>query len=98
MDRWGTRCATIFGVGVTDETRKRLWGKSGNRCAVCRQELIRLDSGKKPGALVGQEAHIVARSPGGPRYMLLDPATRDGYDNLILLCASRPPFSPCACA
>jgi hypothetical protein len=75
-------------VSVTDETRKRLWGKSGNRCAVCRQELIRRDAGKEPGALVGQEAHIIARSPGGPRYMPLNPTIRDDYHNLILLCAN----------
>jgi hypothetical protein len=35
--------------------------------------------------VIGQEAHIVARSPGGPRAgQIADP---DGYDNLILLCS-----------
>jgi hypothetical protein len=45
-------------------------------------------TGELSGALVGQEAHIIARSPGGPRYETLAPEVRDGYDNLILLCAN----------
>ncbi|VXC13116.1 HNH endonuclease signature motif containing protein [Aeromicrobium sp. 9AM] len=73
---------------ITSETRKRLWARSGNRCAICRKELIRDDVNELPGALVGEEAHIIARSPGGPRYEPLDEATRDGYANLILLCAN----------
>lgn len=55
---------------------------------MCRLELIRSDDGSTPGALVGQEAHIVARSPGGPRYEKLPVEVRDGYANLILLCAN----------
>lgn len=75
-------------MSISSETRKRLWGKSGNRCAKCRQELVRPDEGDVRGALVGEEAHIVARSPGGPRYVQLQPEVRDGYDNLILLCSN----------
>lgn len=75
-------------VAITSETRKRLWGRSGNRCARCRQELVRPDAGDLRGALVGEEAHIIAKSPGGARYAPLDPKVRDGYDNLILLCAN----------
>jgi hypothetical protein len=75
-------------MAIKAETRKRLWGRSGNRCAKCRAELVRSDEGGLPGALVGEEAHIIARSPGGARYEPLDPKARDGYDNLILLCAN----------
>lgn len=75
-------------VAITSETRKRLWGRSGNRCALCRQELVRHDEEGVPGALVGEEAHMIARSPGGPRYEPMEPEARDGYDNLILLCAN----------
>lgn len=75
-------------MAITSETRKRLWGKSDNRCAKCQQELVRPDAGDLPGALVGEEAHIIAKSPGGARYAPLDPKVRDGYDNLILLCAN----------
>lgn len=70
------------------ETKKRLWARSGNQCAICHCELVRADEGREPGALVGQEAHIIARSPGGPRYEPLDPTARDDYSNLILVCAN----------
>lgn len=73
---------------VTVETKKRLWARSGNQCAICHGELVRADEGKDPGALVGQEAHIIARSPGGARYEPLDPTARDDYSNLILVCAN----------
>lgn len=75
-------------VAITSEARKRLWGRSGNCCAKCRQELVRSDVGDLRGALVGEEAHIIAKSPGGARYTSLEPKVRDGYDNLILLCAN----------
>lgn len=75
-------------MAITSETRKRLWGRSGNRCAKCRAELVRPDEDDLPGALIGEEAHIIARSPGGARYAPLAPKVRDGYENLILLCAS----------
>lgn len=39
--------------------------------------------------LVGEEAHIVARSPGGPRYRRMDAKTCDGYVNRILLCPTH---------
>lgn len=75
-------------MAISNETRKRLWGRSGNRCAICQVELVRPDEGSLPGALIGEEAHIIARSPGGPRYDQLDPAIGDGYGNLVLLCAN----------
>jgi hypothetical protein len=54
---------------------RRLWGRAGGRCSICRRE---------GGAEI---AHIVARSPDGPRgdYPLA-PEQRDLYENLILLC------------
>ncbi|HEV2778942.1 MAG TPA: HNH endonuclease signature motif containing protein [Actinophytocola sp.] len=72
---------------ITSEARKRLWARSGNRCVICRKELVRDDIEGVPGALIGNEAHIIARSPGGPRYVLGEGA-RDDYENLILLCAN----------
>jgi hypothetical protein len=66
---------TMPRMAIKAETRKRLWGRSGNRCAKCRAELVRSDEGGLPGALVGEEAHIIARSPGGARYEPLDPRT-----------------------
>lgn len=63
---------------------KLLWGRSGNRCAVCKIELT-LDGSLET---LGQMAHIVAHSPDGPRG-----ANRledvDQYSNLILLCPNH---------
>lgn len=39
-----------------------------------------------PEAVVGDEAHIAARSPGGSRYGECPPDKVDSYENLILLC------------
>lgn len=55
---------------------------------MCRTELFTRGTDGSPGGLIGVEAHIVARSSGGPRYAPLNVAVRDGYDNLILLCAN----------
>lgn len=65
---------------------KLLWGRSGNRCAICRLELSM--EGQQGSALpLGEQAHIVAREPEGPRGASnLDSAARDAYSNLILLC------------
>lgn len=69
---------------IKDIDRKRLWGRSGSRCAICNLELTQaagLDS------IVGDEAHVRARNAGGPRYEPDYPADHlDSYVNLILLC------------
>lgn len=75
-------------MAIHDETRRRLWARSGNLCAICRTLLVREDADGERGALIGQEAHIIARSPGGPRYEPLEVTRRDSYDNLVLLCAN----------
>ena len=69
----------------TDATIKRLFARSGNRCAFpkCPVEIVQGDT------LVGEMCHIRAARPGGPRY---DPnqtaAERHGYDNLTSCCAA----------
>lgn len=67
---------------------KMLWGRAGNRCAFpdCR---IKLTPDGKIDTL-GEMAHIVAKSPQGPRGnsdMPID--KRDDYPNLILLCPTH---------
>lgn len=67
---------------------KILWGRAGNRCAFpdCR---IKLTPDGKIDTL-GEMAHIVAKSPQGPRGnsdMPID--ERDNYSNLILLCPTH---------
>lgn len=76
-------------MAMTDHDRKRLWGKSGNRCAYCRAPLTRPESGGAREAVIGQEAHIVGERPGSARYRPLPRAVRDAYENRILLCPTH---------
>jgi len=63
-----------------------LWARSGNRCALCRRPLVAKRTETDREAIVGDEAHIAARSQGGPRYGEVPAHLVDNYDNLILLC------------
>ena len=65
---------------------KLLWGKSHNRCAICK---VRVIEEKKEGSPypVGIMAHIEGENPGSARYNPeLDYPEKHGYENLILLC------------
>jgi hypothetical protein len=73
-------------VSIGERDRKILWARSGNTCAICRASLVAEKTASDPAAIVGDEAHIVARSPRGPRGGLLDDSKLDTYENLILLC------------
>jgi hypothetical protein len=73
-------------VPITTQTRKALWARSGNRCAICDTQLALAPLAGR-ATLIGQECHIVARSPGGPRAGL-EVDDVDGIDNLILLCGN----------
>lgn len=74
-------------TGLSDRDRKLLWGRSGSLCAICSVPLIVAGSKESRAAIIGEEAHIVGRSPAGPRG---DAADRDrwSYENFILLCPS----------
>lgn len=75
-------------MAISDATRKVLWARSHNRCAICRALLaIDADSAGLPWLILGEEAHIIARKPGGPRGLDGDRTRIDEYENLILLCA-----------
>lgn len=75
---------------IKERDVKLLWGRSGNRCAICRLELSsdeRISSASFP---LGQQAHIIARESTGPRgNSPLSPEDRDSYPNLILLCPTH---------
>lgn len=72
---------------ISVKTRKMLWGRSANRCAVCKLELVVDASETDDPSVVGEECHIVAQSTDGPRGNSDLPAEqRDGYGNLILMC------------
>ncbi len=67
-------------------TVKRLFAKSGNRCAfpTCTVEIVHKDT------IIGQVCHIKAQNPLGPRYDPQQSVTdRHDYQNLILLCANH---------
>ena len=74
-------------MGISDKTRKLLWGRSGSRCAFCRQELC-VDSTPLDGeSIVGDECHIHSKETNGPRFVSPQPFDdMDCYPNLILLC------------
>jgi hypothetical protein len=72
-------------VSISDKTRKTLWVKAGGRCSICRQQVVTdAEAAEDDPSVYGEECHIVARSPGGPRAGEIE--NPDGYHNLILLC------------
>ena len=74
-------------MSILDKDRKHLWAKSGNRCAICRQELF-LSNINKEDFNVGEECHIVSSQINGPRY-INNYQNYDSYNNLILLCRNH---------
>ncbi len=76
-------------MALAAQTRKILWARSGNQCAKCQAALVAPDEvAKGKPAIVGQECHIVARAPDGPRGREQADCDLDDYANLILLCAN----------
>lgn len=74
-------------MGITDKTRKLLWGKSGNRCAMCRHVLCVDATPQDDESIIGDECHIISKAEKGPRQDLSYPSDKlDSYENLILLC------------
>ena len=79
-------------MSISIKTRKILWGKSGNRCAMpnCRKELVVNVSEIDNHSIVGEECHIIAQSPDGPRGdKNYDMSKVDDYDNLVLMCGNH---------
>jgi hypothetical protein len=77
-------------MSVSNKTRKLLWGRSGNRCAICRKELISNHTAKDDESVVGDECHIISQKSNGPRYDSNFSKNKiDHYDNLILLCKAH---------
>lgn len=76
-------------MSILNSTRKMLWSRSHNACAICKEPLtVDADSAELPGVVLGEEAHIVARREDGPRGRDGDRSALDDYDNIILLCAA----------
>jgi hypothetical protein len=70
-------------LAISEKTRKILWARSGNRCAICCCELVREEFITDPAAVVGDECHIISKKPGGPRYERYAEIDLDSYGNLI---------------
>lgn len=76
-------------MAISDKTRKILWAKSGNRCALCKCELVMDAPESSSNTIIGEECHIVAQSNGGPRADHISFDRVDEYDNLILFCRNH---------
>lgn len=69
-----------------------LWGWAGARCSFqgCPFELIQLSEDRTSGAVIGEEAHIIAQEKEGPRGQIpIEEARVNLYENLILLCPTH---------
>jgi len=76
-------------VAVSEKTRKIIWIEAGGRCAICQRQVLTPGTETDDPSIFGQEAHIVARAPGGPRAGGLDEDRLDSHENLILLCSEH---------
>ena len=47
-------------MAITSKTRKELWAKSGNRCAICKKELVHQISQEDGSFIIGDECHIIS--------------------------------------
>jgi hypothetical protein len=70
---------------ISGVTEKILWGRAAGICSnpACKQDLIEILR-ERGSYHIGEMAHIIARSSGGPRADSVHGS--DDYENLILLC------------
>jgi len=73
-------------MAISDRTRKLLWAKSGNRCAICKTALLSKKDSEDFN--IGEECHIISGKPNGPRHKE-GLGEYDSVDNLILLCRNH---------
>jgi len=77
-------------VAIKQKDIKLLWGRSGNRCAVCKVELTQDKNTVKSSFALGEQAHIVGEKHGSARSKSpLTTDERNSYHNLILLCPNH---------
>ncbi|MGW2559643.1 HNH endonuclease [Streptomyces sp. NPDC001514] len=74
-------------MSISEKARKILWVQAGGRCAICREQVVTPGTASDDPSVFGEEAHIVARSKGGPRAGGLADGLLDSHTNLILLCS-----------
>jgi len=74
-------------MSISDKTRKILWARSGNQCAICKRELVVDATPHDDDSVVAEECHIISAREQGPRHDPTYPKENlDSYENLILLC------------
>jgi hypothetical protein len=75
-------------MSISDADIKKLWGLAAGRCAYpkCNEECIRFLTSPDP-TIIGEMAHVIAKSPMGPRGV--PTGGDDTYENLILLCPNH---------
>ncbi|MFD0084198.1 hypothetical protein [Priestia megaterium] len=59
---------------VSNKARKILWGRSANRCAICKKELVEHATSLDDSSVIGEECHIISAkkmAPGMIRAFLL---------------------------
>lgn len=76
-------------MAITDKTRKTLWARSGNRCAMCGAELVAEKNEHDRNLNFGDECHIISKKKNGPRHSSNYDKDYDDYENLILLCKNH---------
>ncbi|MEP9292922.1 HNH endonuclease [Enterobacter hormaechei] len=74
-------------MNINQKDLKLLWGRSGNRCAICRTTLTQDKNAVTSAYTLGEQAHIVGEKEGAARGVSsLTLEERNSYHNLILLC------------
>lgn len=76
-------------MGISVRNHKLLWGRSGGKCAICKNDVIIDPTNLNDDpSVIGDECHIIARKESFTRgnYDSLSLDERDQYSNLILLC------------
>ncbi|ULA63836.1 MAG: HNH endonuclease [Nitrospira sp.] len=77
-------------MAISDKTRKLLWSRSGNRCAICRLELAIDATVCDDASLIGEECHIHSGRKTGPRHnSSFEIDEIDAYENLLVLCRAH---------
>jgi hypothetical protein len=77
-------------MAISNKTRKILWGRSGNRCAICKNEIVINSTAKDDESVVAEECHIISPQANGPRHDPSFPVEKlDADGNLILLCRTH---------
>lgn len=74
---------------IKNKTRKIIWSKSGNRCAICKTLLVHKIDAVNSDFIVGEECHILSSKVNGPRGKIKTLNDYNIPENLILLCSNH---------